>query len=68
MQDKNEIFGARHPNEHMKCKTCIYSNGTPPFANGWRKACCMIYQDPVIKPADVYFDGADCEYYKKNRE
>ena len=67
MQDKKEIFGARHPNEKMKCRTCVYANGKPPFADGWRKSSCMIYQDPDTKPADVYFDGADCDYYE-NRE
>lgn len=68
MQDKKEIFGARHPSENMKCKTCIYANGKPPFADGWRKSSCVVYQDPDIKPNDVYFDGAECEYYKENRE
>ena len=28
MRDKNEVFGARHPNENMKCKTCVHADGS----------------------------------------
>lgn len=64
MRDKKEVFGARHPNENMKCKTCVHADGSPPFANRWKKASCMIYPDPQTKPFNVYYDGAECEYYK----
>jgi hypothetical protein len=27
--------------------------------------CCEIYEYPDSKPHEVYFDGAECEYYEK---
>ena len=65
MRDKKEVFGARHPNENMLCKTCVYANGSPPFANGWRKSSCIVYADPQTKPAEVYYDGAECKFYQR---
>lgn len=56
MIENKEIFGARHPNNNMKCKTCI-------FSNGWKKASCIVYPDPQTKPPSVYYDGAECKYY-----
>ena len=63
MIENKEIFGARHPNNNMKCKTCIFSKGAEPFENGWKKASCIVYPDPQTKPPNVYYDGAECEYY-----
>ena len=63
MIENKEIFGARHPNNNMKCKTCIFSKGTEPFENGWKKASCIIYPNPQTKPPNVYYNGAECEYY-----
>lgn len=63
MIENKEMFRARHPNDNMKCKTCIFSNGTELFENGWKKTSCIVYPDPQIKPPSVYYDGAECEYY-----
>ena len=52
------------------CKTCIFSHGKPPFADMPEKAYCMIYERDKTtgKPPDVYYDGAECEYYEKQKD
>lgn len=65
MRDEKEVFGARHISESCVCKTCINANGSPPYADNWRKSSCIVYPDPQTKPADVYYDGADCEFYER---
>lgn len=48
------------------CQTCRFARGEPPFADAPNKASCMIYENPELKPDDVYFYGKPCEYYEKD--
>lgn len=52
------------------CKTCMFSRGVPPFADAPEKAYCMIYERDKTsgKPPDVYYEGAECEYYEKQKD
>jgi hypothetical protein len=45
----------------------MFAHGKAPWANTPMKGNCMIYtkDDGEDKPAEVCFDGADCEYYEK---
>jgi hypothetical protein len=61
---ENEMMGGK-PRNPKACMTCLFSHGQPPFADTPRKGCCQIYEYPDAKPDEVYFDGADCEYYEK---
>lgn len=49
------------------CKTCIFAHGKPPFEDMPEKAYCAIYnrENTSGKPPDVYYEGAECEYYEK---
>ena len=49
------------------CLTCIFAHGDPPFEDRPEKAYCKIYSknDSTGKPKEVYFDGAECEFYEK---
>ncbi len=64
--DKDVVFGCNAINP-KHCKTCAFSHGEPPFADLPEKAYCMVYarENGISKPNDVYFDGAECEFYEK---
>lgn len=51
------------------CKTCRFSHGQPPFEDLPEKAYCMIYSkdEGEAKPPNVYYEGAECEYYEKRK-
>lgn len=51
----------------VACRTCRFSHGDSPFENAPEKSYCMIYsrENGEQKPPDVYYDGAECEYYDK---
>ncbi len=51
------------------CKSCAFRHGKPPFADLPEKAYCEIYNRDNTngKPSDVYYDGAECEFYIKDR-
>ncbi len=51
------------------CKTCAFCHGEPPFADLPEKAYCEIYryENSTRKPPDVYYDGAECEFYIKDK-
>lgn len=51
------------------CKSCIFSHGKPPFADLPEKAYCVIYskENGKVKHPDVYYNGAECEYYEKEK-
>lgn len=53
-----------------QCKTCRFSHGKPPFEDTPEKSYCMIYskEDGERKPPEVYYDGADCEFYEKYKK
>lgn len=64
--NSNEVFGCRRVHPDIKCKTCRYANGTPPFADLPTKSYCKIYdrESGMRKPPEVYYEGKDCEHYK----
>lgn len=63
-----EIFGCAKINPKY-CKTCRFSHGKPPFEDAPEKSYCMIYSkdDGERKPPEVYYEGAKCEYYEKEK-
>lgn len=65
----DEVFGCRRINPKW-CKTCRFARGEPPFEDAPEKGHCMIYSrgEGESKPDDVYFDGAECEFYERDRK
>ena len=63
-----EGFGCKPINPKM-CKTCRFSRGKPPFEDAPEKKYCMIFSrdEGEQKPPEVYFDGEDCDFYKKDK-
>ena len=61
-----ELWGCKGINPKY-CKTCIFSHGKPPFEDLPTKAYCAIYKrgETNGKPAAVYYDGAECEFYEE---
>ncbi|GHV23286.1 hypothetical protein FACS189494_11160 [Spirochaetia bacterium] len=55
------------PASNRACQTCMFAHGKAPWADTPMKGNCMIYERDAgeDKPAEVCFDGADCEYYEK---
>lgn len=64
-----ETFGCRKINPAF-CRSCRFSKGKPPFEDGPEKAYCMIYsrEEGEAKPEDVYYDGARCDYYERDKK
>jgi hypothetical protein len=63
---ENEMMGGKLPNAKA-CETCLFR---PTDFRGRRldradTDTCAIFEDPETKPADVYWDGAECEFYEK---
>ena len=66
-ESKEERFGCRGINPKF-CKSCAFAHGEPPFADLPEKAYCEIYQRGTTgKPPDVYYDGAKCDFYMKDK-
>ena len=65
LESEQEVFGCRGINPAY-CRTCIFSRGAPPFADGPEKAYCDIYDRETTngKPPEVYYDGEECEFYE----
>ena len=63
---ESEIWTTQQVSENIVCKTCMFSHGESPWADEPTKGCCEIFEYPDSKPNDVYFDGANCEYYEKD--
>lgn len=65
---EGQVFGCRKINPAY-CRSCRFANGQPPFEDGPEKAYCMIYSraEGEAKPEDVYYDGARCDYYEKDK-
>lgn len=58
--------GCAKINPHF-CRSCYFANGAAPFADSPEKVYCAIYnrENTNGKPPDVYYEGAECEYYEK---
>jgi hypothetical protein len=63
---KDEVLVAMPPNPKA-CTTCAFAHGEAPWADTPMKAYCQIYEraEGEDKPDEVYYKGADCEYYEK---
>jgi hypothetical protein len=61
---ESEMMGGKDQNPRA-CMACMFAQGGETRADSAFKGHCMIYERPEIKPTEVYFDGADCEYYEK---
>ena len=62
---EKEIWTTQGPNA-VACETCKFRASV---FNGMQKDSanighCEIYEYPEIKPDDVSFDGAECEFYE----
>jgi hypothetical protein len=62
---ESEMWNTIQPNPKA-CETCMFR---PTEHNGLKldradTDTCVIYEEPETKPHDVYWDGADCEYYE----
>jgi len=64
--NRAEVFGVIKPNP-VKCLTCKFSHGKPPFADEPTKAYCQIYARELgrRKPAAVLYEGKDCVYHEE---
>lgn len=64
---QNEIWGCKPINPKW-CMSCRFSHGKPPFEDSPLKSYCMIYsrENHEHKPPEVYYEGAECEYYTKD--
>ncbi|MDR1398113.1 MAG: hypothetical protein LBJ14_10345 [Desulfarculales bacterium] len=63
---ESEMFATTGPNARA-CESCLFR---PTEYKGIKldrasTDTCMIFEDPETKPHDVYFDGADCEFYEE---
>jgi hypothetical protein len=67
---ENEMWATRGVSDKIVCKTCLFrfieSGGEEIAAPD--ASVCEIYEYPDSKPHEVYFDGADCENYEKDKE
>nr|DAL15903.1 MAG TPA_asm: ADP-ribosylglycohydrolase [Caudoviricetes sp.] len=64
---ESELLSPQHINP-VACETCkfrasIASDGSP--LDRSTTGICEIYEYPESKPNDVYYDGAECEFYEK---
>lgn len=52
------------------CRTCLFAHGEAPFEDTPEKRWCEIfrYNSGEQKPDDVYYSGAECEYYEKQED
>jgi hypothetical protein len=58
---ESEMMGGKNSNPKA-CINCMFTQGEPA---GPESGCCQIFEYPESKPAEVYWNGADCEYYEK---
>lgn len=64
---ESEMFAPQHINP-VSCETCkfratVANDGSP--LDRASTGNCKIYEFPEKKPNDVYYDGAECEFYEK---
>lgn len=64
--DENAAMtGAVRPTS-VYCQTCKFAHGEAPWADDPLKANCEVYTyGDSLKPHDVMFNGAPCEFYVK---
>ncbi len=67
-ESEGDVLASRKINPAF-CKSCVFSHGKPPFADMPEKAYCEIYNRETTtgKPPDVYYEGAECEFYIKEK-
>jgi hypothetical protein len=63
---ESEMMGGGPAPNPKACETCMFR---PSEFNGVKldrasDSSCQIYEYPESKPKDVYWEGADCEFYE----
>lgn len=70
MDERNieQDFGCTGKNPAY-CMTCANADGMPPWADGPLKSYCLAYprEDGMRKPPSVYYEGAECDFYRRAR-
>lgn len=68
----SEPIGITEAANCKACQDCIYQHPDPEHAyqDDYKKIVCMIYsaERHIMKPDDVLFEGADCEYFESMSE
>ena len=69
MKESENAGGGGKSRNPVYCKTCIFRHGEPPFADLPEKAYCLIFEHGKTngKPHEVYYEGAECDYYEKEK-
>lgn len=69
--EKNEEFKSKVPKDNIKCKDCMFRLPDVVVAGElvkkYKNGQCDIYEYPDTKPNAVLFEGADCQYYEKEK-
>lgn len=69
--EKNEEFKSKVPKDNIKCKDCVFRMDNVVVMGKLIKrhtyGQCDIYEYPDTKPNAVLFEGADCQYYEKEK-
>ena len=52
-----------HVENCKQCKDCIFRDDGTVWTNDYRKASCIIYRYPNMKPLRVIDNKGICEYY-----
>ncbi|MGN0905682.1 MAG: hypothetical protein ACI4NM_00915 [Bullifex sp.] len=50
-----------------ECKDCVYRDDGTIYSNRYDKGNCQKYPYPKMKPLDVIFKNAKCEYKKASQ-
>lgn len=69
MKESENAGGGGKSRNPVYCKTCIFRHGEPPFADLPEKAYCLIFEHGKTngKPHEVYYEGAECDFYEKEK-
>ncbi len=63
--DKNEKLATQQGDpEKIVCRDCAYKNGGGLKYPHFTKGSCEKYPAPGVKPGEVLFHNAPCEFYK----
>ena len=64
---ESELFAPQHINP-VACETCKFRASIAGDGSQLDRATtgiCEIYEYPDSKPSEIYYDGAECEFYEK---
>lgn len=65
----DEMMQTVTPSDDIICKTCLFRLADVEVAGTTIKrhtyGNCKIFETPEMKPDEVLWEGAECEYYEK---